>query len=170
MTPGILIAGIGNIFLGDDGFGPEVIRHASPGLSTREHGDASVTVVDYGIRGMHLAYDLLEDWRALVLIDAMPDRGSPGTVHVFEIDHGSLGATAGLDAHGMDPGAVLASLAALGGSAPRTIVIGCEVSSVEDGIGLSDVVAAAVPRAADEIDSVLQLLTTAKPDAMTREG
>ena len=169
MAPRILIAGIGNIFLGDDGFGPEVIRHVSPGLSTRDHAGVSVTVVDYGIRGMHLAYDLLEDWRALVLIDAVPDRGSPGAVHVFEADHGSLGATAGLDAHGMDPGAVFASLEALGGSAPPTIVIGCEVHSVEDGIGLSDVVAAAVPRAADAIDSVLQTLA-AESDAMIREG
>jgi hydrogenase maturation protease len=167
MTSRILVAGIGNIFLGDDGFGPEVIRHASPGLATRDHAGATVTVVDYGIRGMHLAYDLLEDWCALVLIDAVPDRGSPGTLHVFEADHGSIGATAGLDAHGMDPAAVFASLDALGGTAPRTIVIGCEVRSVGDGIGLTDIVEAAVPRAADAIDSVLQMLTT-ESDAMIR--
>jgi hydrogenase maturation protease len=169
MTPRILVAGIGNIFLGDDGFGPEVIRHAAQALSLRDRSGATVTVVDYGIRGMHLAYDLLEDWAALVLIDAIPDRGCPGSLHVFEADHGSISATTGLDAHGMDPGAVFASLDALGGNAPRTIVIGCEVCSVEDGMGLTDVVQAAVPRAVDTIDSVLQMLMT-ESDAMIREG
>ena len=69
----------------------------------------------------------------------------------------------------MDPGAVFASLDALGGTAPRTIVIGCEIRSVEDGIGLTDVVKAAVPEAADAIDSVLQMLMT-ESDAMIREG
>lgn len=169
MTSRILVAGIGNIFLGDDGFGPEVIRHASPGLSTRDHAGATVTVVDYGIRGMHLAYDLLEDWRALILVDAVPDRGSPGTLHVFEAEHLSVAATAGLDAHGMDPETVFTSLEALGGTAPRTIVVGCEVSSVEDGIGLTDVVTAAIPRAIDAIESVLLTLTT-ESDAMIGEG
>ena len=102
--------------------------------------------VDYGIRGMHLAYDLLDGWDALVLVDALPSRGSPGTLHVFEADHESLSTTAGLDAHAMDPAAVFASLVALGGTPPPTIVIGCEVDSVEENIGLSEAVAAAVPR------------------------
>ena len=78
ITSHILVAGIGNIFLGDDGFGPEVIRHVGP-----QPADARVRFVDYGIRGMHLAYDLLEGWDALVLVDALPSRGSPGTLHVF---------------------------------------------------------------------------------------
>ena len=79
-------------------------------------------VTDYGIRGMHLAYDLLEEWDALVLVDAVPDRGSPGTVHVFEADHETARTATGLDAHSMDPAAVFASLRALGGTAPRTVV------------------------------------------------
>ncbi len=75
MTSRILIAGIGNIFLGDDGFGPEVLRH----VCGRVDGSDGVRATDYGIGGMHLAYDLLEDWDALVLVDAIPDRGSPGS-------------------------------------------------------------------------------------------
>ena len=153
ITSHILVAGIGNIFLGDDGFGPEVIRHVGP-----QPADARVRFVDYGIRGMHLAYDLLEGWDALVLVDALPSRGSPGTLHVFEADHESLSTTAGLDAHAMDPAAVFASLVALGGAPPPTVVIGCEVDSVEENLGLSEAVAAAVPTAANAINDVVASL------------
>jgi hydrogenase maturation protease len=152
MTARILVAGIGNIFLGDDGFGPEVMRHVVA------HGD-DVTVVDYGIRGVHLAYDLLEEWRALVLVDALPNRGAPGTLHVFDADHETLSPTAGLEAHSMDPAAVFATLSTLGGTAPRTIVVGCEVENVNEGMGLSGPVAAAVPAAVAAIDDVLADLT-----------
>ena len=154
MASRILIAGIGNIFLGDDGFGPEVMRHVCDRLS----GSDGVRATDYGIAGMHLAYDLLEDWDALVLVDAIPDRGSPGTVHEFEADHGSPESPAGLDAHGMDPAAVFASLRALGGTAPRTIVVGCEVADVADGMGLSDPVQAAVPEAVRAVESAVAML------------
>ncbi len=82
MTARILVAGIGNIFLGDDGFGSEVVRNAEI-----PQDDPSVRVIDYGIRGMHLAYDLLEEWDTLVLVDAVPSRGNPGTLHVFQADH-----------------------------------------------------------------------------------
>jgi len=162
MTARILVAGIGNIFLGDDGFGPEVMRHVA-----RQPLDADVHAVDYGIRGMHLAYDLLEEWRVLVLVDALPNRGAPGTLHVFEADHETLSPTAGLEAHSMDPAAVFATLAALGGAAPRTIVVGCEVENVDEGMGLSEPVAAAVPGAVAAINDVLvdlaaQTATTAR--------
>jgi hydrogenase maturation protease len=150
MTARILVAGIGNIFLGDDGFGPEVMRHVGGWPA-----EARVHPVDYGIRGMHLAYDLLEEWRAMVLVDAVPNRGAPGTLHVFEADHESLSATTGLEAHSMDPAAVFATLTALGGTAPRTIVVGCEVENVEEGMGLSEPVAAAVPGAVAAINGVV---------------
>jgi hydrogenase maturation protease len=145
-----LVAGIGNIFFGDDGFGPEVMRHVPQRLAG-EH----VQLVDYGIRGMHLAYDLLDGCDALVLVDAIPNSGAPGRVHVFEADHESLAAAAGLDAHAMDPGAVFASLNALGGTPPYTIVIGCEIANTDDGIGLSDAVANAVPDAVRAVEDVL---------------
>lgn len=130
-----------------------MIRHVPQRLA-----GPHVELLDYGIRGMHLAYDLLDGCQALVLIDAIPSRGAPGTVHVFEADHDSLSATAGLDAHAMDPGAVFASLNALGGTAPRTVVVGCEVADVGEGIGLSDEVAAAIPEAVRAVEAVVAQL------------
>ncbi|GFG76692.1 hydrogenase maturation protease [Mycobacterium botniense] len=154
MAARILVAGIGNIFLGDDGFGPEVLRH----LPGRVAETDDVRIIDYGIGGMHLAYDLLDGWDALVLVDALPDQGSPGTVHVFEADHASLCSAAALDAHGMDPGTVFASLRALGGEPPRTIVVGCEVADIAEGMGLSEVVRAAVPNAVAAVESTVSML------------
>jgi hydrogenase maturation protease len=154
MASRILIAGIGNIFLGDDGFGSEVMRH----VCGRVNGTDGVRATDYGIGGMHLAYDLLEDWDALVLVDAIPNRGSPGTVHMFEADHESPDGPAGLDAHSMDPVAVFASLRALGGTPPRTIVVGCEVADVSERMGLSEPVEAAVPEALRAVESAVALL------------
>lgn len=155
MTARILVAGIGNIFLGDDGFGSEVVRNAEIAQD-----DPSVRVTDYGISGMHLAYDLLDDWDTLVLVDAVPSRGSPGTLHVFQADHESAAAAAGLEAHSMDPAAVFASLRALGGSPPYTVVVGCEAGSVEEGIGLTEPVAKAVPRAARAVEEIVAALQT----------
>ncbi len=159
----VLVAGIGNIFLGDDGFGSEVVRHVPV-----RHERASVRIVDYGIAGMHLAYDLLEDWDALVIVDAIPSRGNPGALHVFEADHEPHSATAALDAHSMDPAAVFASLGALGGTPPYTIVVGCEAENVDDGIGLSAAVADAVPRAIDTVGEVVAGLLV-RPPAATGE-
>ncbi|OBI20295.1 MULTISPECIES: hydrogenase maturation protease [unclassified Mycobacterium] len=155
MTARILVAGIGNIFLGDDGFGSEVVRNAEI-----PRDDAGVRVIDYGIRGMHLAYDLLEEWDSLVLVDAVPSRGSPGTLHVFQADCEQDSDATGLDAHSMDPAAVFASLRALGGSPPYTVVVGCEAGSVEEGIGLSEPVAKAVPRAARAVEEIVAALQT----------
>lgn len=153
MTSPILIAGVGNIFLGDDGFGPEVI-----GLLGQRFDDGGVRIADYGIGGMHLAYDLLDHWSALVLVDAVPGRGSPGALHVFEADHESLRATAALDAHGMAPGTVFASLRALGGTAPRTIVVGCEAADTSERIGLSEPVRAALPAAVEAVAAAVAML------------
>jgi hydrogenase maturation protease len=137
------------------------MRHVVGRSGELDDVDEHVHPVDYGIRGMHLAYDLLEEWRALILVDAVPSRGAPGTLHVFEADHESLPATAGLEAHSMDPAAVFATLAALGGTPPRTIVVGCEVENVDEGMGLSEPVAAAVPRAVAAIDDVVAQLAGA---------
>lgn len=150
----ILVAGIGNIFLGDDGFGPAVIRD----VVAEESPHDDVRVHDYGIGGMHLAYDLLDDWDVLVLVDALPDRGAPGQLRVFEADSETLESPAGFDVHSMDPGAVFASLRALGGTPPRTIVVGCQVADVTDRMGLSEQVLAAVPDAAELVESTVLLL------------
>jgi hydrogenase maturation protease len=95
-----------------------------------------VRAVDYGIRGMHLAYDLLDGYDALVLVDAMPGPGRPGDITVLEVREDDLGAGE-LDPHGMAPVSVLASLRGLGGRLPRTYVVGCQPADVEEGIGLS---------------------------------
>lgn len=154
MIPRVLVAGIGNIFLGDDGFGPEVIRH----INHQFLRDDSVQITDYGTGGVHLAYDLLDNWTALVLVDALPNRGAPGTVQVFEADHTRLKNSAALDAHGMDPGTVFASLRALGGIEPRTIVVGCQVCDITDRMGLSEPVRSAVASAADAVIKAVTLL------------
>ncbi len=80
--PTILVAGVGNIFLSDDGFGPEVVRHLA---GESQPLPSQARLVDYGIRGMHLAYDLLEGYAALVLIDARPGSGAAGDLVVLEI-------------------------------------------------------------------------------------
>jgi hydrogenase maturation protease len=155
----VLVAGIGNLFCSDDGFGPEVARR----LGSR--APAGVRVVDYGIRGMHLAYDLLDGYDVLVLVDAAPVGQSPGDLAVLEVgpaDVDAVGLDAvGLDGHGMSPVAVLASLDRLGGTLPRTYVVGCRPATTEEGIGLSDPVAAAVPVAVETVAGLLDdLLVT----------
>jgi hydrogenase maturation protease len=147
---GILVAGIGNIFLSDDGFGCEVARR----LVGRDL-PKGVTVTDYGIRGMHLAYELLDGYDGLVIIDAVPRQGSPGDLVVMEVTEDDIG-TGDFDAHGMQPTAVLASLGSLGGSLPPTYVVGCEPDETGEGIGLSPAVEASVDTA---VDKVIDLLT-----------
>ncbi|MEU1426194.1 hydrogenase maturation protease [Nocardia sp. NPDC005746] len=149
-TTRVLVAGIGNIFLGDDGFGSEVVRRMP--AST----EPDVRVTDYGIRGLHLAYDLLDGWDALVLVDALPDRGTPGQVDVFHADPGGGGV--GLDAHAMHPDAVFAVVRAMGGTIPPTVIVGCQIGSVADGIGLTEPVAAAVDPAMAAVESVVTAL------------
>lgn len=149
----ILVAGIGNIFLGDDGFGCEVVRRLA-GTDVPQ----GVVVVDYGIRGMHLAYDLLQSWSHLILVDALPDSGAPGRLLTFEIGPEHLGAGAG-DPHDMGPDAMLSSLSALGGQIPPTVLIGVQVRDVGDHVGLSCDVEAAVPAAIDAIQSLIARLS-----------
>jgi len=147
----VLVAGIGNVFRSDDGFGCEVVRRL-----TAEAWPDGVRVVDYGIRGVHLAYDLLDPWAVLVLVDALPGPGEPGGVVVMEIGEEHLGAEASVDAHGMDPATVLATLAALGGRLPpRTLLVGCAVAETGDGMGLTPAVEAAVDEAARTVRGVV---------------
>ncbi len=151
MTGRVLVAGIGNLFLGDDGFGPEVVRR----LAGSADLPAQVRVVDYGIRGMHLAYDLLDGYRALVLVDALPGAGPPGELTVLQIGPDELG-SGDFDPHGMAPVAVLASVRQLGGTLPPTYLVGCRPASVAEGIGLSDPVAATVPQAMAAVRALLE--------------
>ena len=151
MTGRMLIAGVGNIFLGDDGFGVEVAnRLAAAGLPDW------VTVADYGISGMHLAYDLAEGFETTVLVDATPRGGDPGTVYVMELDPAAPAAAASsgpgrgiplLDGHGMQPDVVFGMLNLLGADAGRVLLVGCEPASTDERIGLSPPVTAAVGEA-----------------------
>jgi hydrogenase maturation protease len=155
--PRILVAGLGNIFLGDDGFGV-----ALAGRLARRALPAGVDVVDFGIRGMDLAY-ALDDYDIVVLLDASPRGDTPGTLYVVEPDLDD--AQASPDAHGMDPVTVLALARALGGSIPRILVVGCEPASVmtgdEDEIAaeLSAPVLGALDAAVDLVESLLDDLT-----------
>ena len=144
-----LVAGVGNVFLRDDGFGSEVARH----LLHRRVPDG-VRVVDYGIGGIHLAYDLLDGVDLLVLVDALPRGLEPGTLTLLEADEATA-QRAGVDSHAMDPVTVLANVRALGGEAPRTLVVGCEPADVDDGMGLTPDVHAAVGAAADMVLDVI---------------
>ena len=164
----ILIACIGNIFFGDDGFGVEVAQR----LQHRRY-PAGVQVIDFGIRGMDLAYTLLEDYETLVLVDTVSRGGLPGTLYLIEPDlarmnaqQGAEAGRAGLDAHSMDPVKVLAFARTLGARPIRTLLVGCEPAPSGDSsddmemhMGLSEPVQAAVDEAANMIDMlVAQLL------------
>jgi hydrogenase maturation protease len=166
MTGRVLIAGVGNIFLGDDGFGVEVARRlAAADLPDWAH------VVDYGIRGLHLAYDLANGYDSAILIDATPRGGEPGTIYVIEPDLSGALAGAGEDAalaanpmfnaHGMQPDVVFGMLGMLDAGSRHVLVVGCEPASVDYGIGLSQPVADAV----DEAVRVVHELVFAAADA-----
>ncbi|MDX2600614.1 hydrogenase maturation protease [Streptomyces caniscabiei] len=157
--PRTLVAGIGNIFLGDDGFGVETARR----LAERDL-PGHIEVVDIGVRGVHLAYQLLDGYDTLILVDATARGEAPGTLYVIEHDdtapNPSPGAPA-LDGHRMTPDTVLALLRTLcagtGGAPPhRVLVVGCEPASVDERIGLSPPVAAAVPEAVRLIEELLR--------------
>ena len=120
MSGRILVAGIGNIFLGDDGFGCEVVRR----LAERELPEG-VEVVDFGIRGLDLAYALQDDYEVVVFVDATPRDEEPGTVYVIEPEIEEEGEVT-LDTHGMDPVKVLRFARAMGAAPIRTLVVGCE--------------------------------------------
>ena len=137
IAPGttILVAGIGNLFLGDDAFGSHVIdRLATIGLP------ANVHVEDFGVRGLDLAYALLEPHALAILVDATPRGGEPGNLYVLEPE---IDGPPELDTHAIDPTNVLRLVAALGGRPGHVLLVGCEPSSF-DGEGLSAPVAAAI--------------------------
>lgn len=160
----ILVAGIGNIFLGDDGFGVEVAQQ----LAARPQPDG-VRVADYGIRGFDLAFALLDEPEATILIDAMPRGQAPGTVYVLEpeLDDGATQATpdhaeGSFQGHAMTPNSVFALVRTLGGSPRNVTVVGCEPLTFgpenEGQMGLSEPVANAVPEAIAAIEELLRRL------------
>jgi hydrogenase maturation protease len=156
VKPSILIAGIGNIFLGDDGFGVEVVRRlASCALPQ------TVRVVDFGIRGLDLAYELQSDYETTILIDAFPQGKQPGTISVVELDPNEAADSPGnfIEPHSMHPMNVLRMASAMHGPLKRILLIGCEPASLggdEGYMGLSEPVVAAIGEAVKATESLVK--------------
>jgi hydrogenase maturation protease len=163
MSGRTVVAGVGNVFLRDDAFGVEVVRLLA-GRPLPEHTE----VHDVGIRGLHLAYELLDGCDLFILVDAAPRGEQPGTVTVLDVDvdapgPGSdpVGTTADpaavpvMDAHGLAPDEVFGLLDSLGGRPGRSLVVACEPADVSPGMGLSDPVRAALPHAVEAVEAIL---------------
>jgi len=156
----ILVAGIGNIFLGDDGFGVEVVNRLRD-----QPLDDSVDVVDFGVRGIHLAYSLTDGrYAGAVLVDAVSRGEPPGTLFAIEADPGAIEPSAvPADAHSLTPDAVLAIVRHLGGSIGRIVIIGCEPATVDEAMELSAPVAASVDGAIAMVRELVAELKGAMP-------
>jgi hydrogenase maturation protease len=157
----ILVAGVGNAWLRDDGFGGEVARR----LEQLELPD-EVAVMDAGTGGLDLAYEVMRGYDALVILDVSRQGGEPGTLYVMEADEDSVagqiedGET--INPHGMDPQTMLRFVKSVGAWPGRVVVIACEPAQVEEmGWGLSEEVAGAVQRAVDLVVETIDELRSA---------
>lgn len=157
--PRILVACVGNVFLSDDGFGVEVAQHLA-----RLPLPDGVRLCDIGIRGIHLAYELMDGWDLLVLVDAAARGEPPGTVSVIEVGADSPAAGVPvIDAHGLAPDDVFALLDRLDSRPARTLVVACEPSDTGPGMGLSPPVRAAVGQAVSVVEGILARETAGNP-------
>jgi hydrogenase maturation protease len=158
-----LVAGVGNVFQRDDAFGVEVIR-----LLAGRPVTPGVQIRDFGIRGVHLAYDLLDGCDLFVLVDAAARGAEPGTVTVLEVEppspqaerrpggDGDPLAAPVIDAHSLAPDDIFALLASLGGRPGRSLVVACEPADTGAGMGLSEAVQAALPHAVRAVEDILR--------------
>ena len=146
------MAGVGNIFLSDDAFGCEVVR-----LMAGRPVPAGVEVKDFGIRGVHLVYDLLDGCDLFVLVDAAARGEAPGTVSVIEVEVPEPDPSAGsvMDAHDLTPDAIFAMLGSLGGRPGRSLLVACEPADVSAGMGLSGPVLQALPHAVRTVEEII---------------
>ncbi len=153
-APSVLVAGVGNVFLGDDGFGVEVVRR----LADRPL-PAGARLADFGIRGFDLAYALTEGYELVILVDASQRGGVPGTLYLLEPAQPD-GAVLGPETHGMVPSRALQMARAMGTTVDRLLVVGCEPESFgEPGsgrVGLSSAVTAVVDEAALLVDDLVR--------------
>jgi hydrogenase maturation protease len=146
-----LVAGVGNIFQRDDAFGGEVIK-----LLAGRPWPANVEIADFGIRGVHLVYELLGGCDLFVLVDVAQRGHPPGTVSVLEVAPGHMPSLTGvMDAHGLAPDQVFAMLSAMGAHPGRSLVVACEPADVSDGMGLTDPVRDALPAAVRAVEEIL---------------
>ena len=158
-TPTILVAGIGNIFLGDDAFGCEVARRL---MTEGREWPEGVRIVDFGIRGFDLAYALLDGYDVTIFIDATPRGGAPGTLYTIEPDLRELdnidAQAMAVEPHGMNPLKVLGMVKSMGGEFKKILLVGCEPATLgpEEGqMGLSDTVEASVGAAVKTVESLV---------------
>lgn len=154
MTPRILVAGVGNVFRGDDAFGVEVAR----ALLVRPQ-PAGGRVADFGIRGHDLAYAILDGYDVLILVDITARGGEPGTLYPLELDPQAVMRFASAGGHGFDLPAALRLARELGGTIPRLLLVGCEPAELgdeDDGLmGLSEPVQRAVERAVGLVEELI---------------
>jgi hydrogenase maturation protease len=147
-----LVAGLGNVFHGDDGVGVAVAEALA-----REHLPEGAIVSDFGIRGVHLAYELLDGYDLVVIVDAVQRGGAPGTVHVIEhVPAEPGGGDPLMDAHDMAPDEVLALVPALGGTLGRVVIVGCEVAAADPCAELSPAVRSAVPALVHQVLEIVR--------------
>lgn len=167
MTHRVLVAGVGNIFLGDDAFGVEVVHKL-----LRRTLPPGVRVIDFGIRGLDLAYALVDGYESVIIVDAIPRGGEPGTLYVLEpeIKREQTGPLL-VEGHNLDPVRVLQTAAMLGVTVRRLLVVGCEPSSmeVEEKEGLSEPVRAGVEGAVALVESLIQQLLNDTCETTTEE-
>ncbi len=150
MTPArVLVAGTGNVLRGDDGFGVEVVAHLA-----REPWPPGVVIRDCGIRGLHLAFELLDTPGLLVFVDAVDRQEAPGTLFLLEPD-GAAAAATPADPHDVGLAGVLATVLALGGQLPRVLIVGCQPQTTTERLGLSAPVRRAVDGAAALVRSLV---------------
>jgi hydrogenase maturation protease len=165
MSLNVLVAGIGNVLRSDDGFGVEVARQLAS-----EELPPGVSVADFGIRALHLSYALLDPPRLLLVVDTCSRGEAPGTL--FVVEPSDLDAPAGAvgDGHELSLAGVLASLRALGGAPPPVRLIGCEPACLDEGMGLSEPVALAVPRAVGLVRREIERESRARLGAQEKES
>lgn len=143
-----LIAGLGNVFESDDGFGSAVVAELA-----KQPAPPDTEIVDFGIRGVHLAYQLLDGYDLVVIVDAVHRSAAPGTLYVIEHADADTDARPAddapiMDAHDLAPDGVLALVPQLGGTLGRVVVVGCEPEVIAPGMGLSGTVERSVENAA----------------------
>jgi hydrogenase maturation protease len=159
----ILVAGIGNIFLGDDGFGSEVARRISERLTI-----PNARVIDFGIRGVDLLYALVDGYEAIIIIDALSRGGDPGTLYVIEPDIADFkDDPASVEPHAMDPMRILGLARLIGVSLRNVRIVGCEPATFgppdEGQMGLSACVSVAVEQAVEVVqDLTIEMSRVAK--------
>jgi len=164
MTGRTLVAGVGNIFLRDDAFGVEVVK-----LLADQPARDGVEIRDFGIRGVHLAYELLNGCDLFVLVDAAARGEPPGTVTVIEVEVPEPDPAVGpvIDAHSLTPDGIFALLGSLGGRPGRSLLVACEPADVSAGIGLSEPVQAALPHAVRTVEEILAAVVTHQRPTVT---